>query len=73
MEQLSYMIVRKKVDRIYSLEYFELSTVYNALDVLLFNGGCSKWICNASAVVKEFLSLCCDKTEKLLKFTEVGE
>ena len=72
MGVFSCRIVRKN-DQIYCLEYLELSTVYNAFDVLLFNGGCSKWICNASAVVRAFSSLCCDKTEKLLKFTEVGE
>ena len=50
----------------------ELSTVCNALEVLLLRDGWSKWICNASNVLSASSVLCCDSTEKLLMLTEVG-
>ena len=52
--------------------YLELSTVCNDLDVLLFRNGCSKCMCNASAILNVSSSLCCDKMEKLLMLTDVG-
>ena len=52
--------------------YLELSTVFNALDVLLFKEGCSKWIWSDSAILSAFSLLCYDNTEKLLMLTEVG-
>lgn len=55
-----------------AVTYLELSTIYNALDVLLLNDGCSKWMCNASASLKVFSWLCCERIEKLLRLTEVG-
>ena len=50
----------------------ELSTLCNALEVLLLRDGWSKWICNASNVLSASSVLCCDSTEKLLMLTEVG-